>query len=168
MKKQLILLFLLTGFAQIVFSQSDSLKPAYLRFPTVPPFQLLKTDSTTMLTKNDLQKNRPVMIMYFSPDCDHCQKQMDDLMKDFEPFRNIQLVMATVQPLEMLRSFYEKYALAKYENILVGRDIKYILPPFYQMRNLPYMALYDRKGNLITTYEGNVKPATLLKSFRKK
>jgi hypothetical protein len=103
--------------------------------------------------------------MYFSPDCDHCQHQMDDILKDMESFKNIQLVLATVQPFDQMKAFNEKYKLAQYSNVYIGRDIKYILPPFFQMRNLPYLALYNRKGNLITTFEGNVKTKKLLDAF---
>jgi hypothetical protein len=36
------------------------------------------------------------------------------------------------------------------------------------MRNLPYLALYNRKGDLITTFDGNATTAQLLKAFDKK
>jgi hypothetical protein len=65
-----------------------------------------------------------------------------------------------------MKAFDEKYQLGRYKNIHIGRDTKYFLPPFFQMVNLPYMALYNRKGELITTYEGNVKTNVLLKAFR--
>src|SRR5688572_27285650 len=106
--------------------------------------------------------------MFFSPDCDHCQHQTEDLLKDMESFKNVEIVMASYQPLEMMKGFYEKYQLAKYPNIHIGRDTKYFLPPFFKMSNLPYLALYNRKGDLITTFEGNVKTARLLKEFKQK
>ena len=74
--------------------------------------------------------------------------------------------MATYQPFEAMKSFYEKYNLEHY-NIHVGRDTKFVLPPFYQIKNLPFMALYDKKGNLITTFEGNQKVNKILKAFGK-
>src|SRR6202012_386464 len=43
----------------------------FMRYPTVPPFHLLKLDSATYLTKDDLHKNRKTIVMYFSPDCEH-------------------------------------------------------------------------------------------------
>jgi len=36
------------------------------------------------------------------------------------------------------------------------------------VHNLPYMALYDKKGNLITTFEGTQKVDTLLNAFAQK
>jgi len=147
-------------------SQTDSISPAYLRFPTVPPFELLQVDSATMFTKGDLKRNQQVLLMYFSPDCEHCQHQTEDILHDIHSFKKIQIVMATYQPFESMKSFYEKYDLGKY-NIHVGRDTKFILPPFFKIESLPYMALYDKKGNLITTFEGNQKVNKILKAFGK-
>jgi len=140
---------LLLGLA--AHSQTDSISPAYLRFPTVPPFELLQVDSATMFTKGDLKRNQQVLLMYFSPDCEHCQHQTEDILHDIHSFKKIQIVMATYQPFESMKIFYEKYDFGKY-NIHVGRDTKFILPPFFKIESLPYMALYDKKGNLITTF----------------
>jgi hypothetical protein len=49
-------------------AQTDSLQPAYLRFPTPPPVRLLLTDSVTYFTKQNLNNKKAVMYMLFNPD----------------------------------------------------------------------------------------------------
>jgi thioredoxin-related protein len=137
----------------------------FMRFPTIPPFRLLRLDSATYLTKDDLHKNRKTIVMYFSPDCEHCKHQTEAILADFKGFRNIDIVMATYQPFADMKEFNQHYKIYEHPNILIGRDEKFVLPPFYRIRNLPYLALYDRKGNLITTFEGTQKADTLLKAF---
>jgi thiol-disulfide isomerase/thioredoxin len=137
----------------------------FMRYPTIPPFRLLKLDSTTYLTKDDLRKNRKTMVMYFSPDCEHCKHQTEAILADFNNFKDIEIVMATYQPFPEIRAFNEHYKIYEHPNILIGRDEQFRLPPFYKIRNLPYLALYDKKGNLITTFEGTQKADTLLKAF---
>ena len=146
------------------FSQFDTNAP-YKRFPTVPPFTLVQLDNTEF-AKKDLKKNAPVLIMYFSPDCHHCQEQMNDMIKNMHKLSKVQIILATFKPDHELAAFYKRYQLAKYPNIRAGRDAKFILPPFYNIRNFPYFALYDKKGALITTYEGNVAVNELLKKFK--
>jgi thioredoxin-related protein len=163
-KKLFVILFIAIGFC--AQAQTDSTKAPYQRFPFIPPFQLLKLDSTTWLTKEDLRKDQPLLLMFFSPDCDHCQHQMEDMLKEMDAFKNVQIVMATAQPFSMMKAFYEKYQLARYPNIYIGHDTKYILPPFFHMRQLPHLSLYNSKGDLITTYTGNVKPAELIKTLK--
>lgn len=73
--------------------------------------------------------------------------------------------MATYQPFEEMVGFYQKYQLAKYSNIKLGRDVHFFLPPYFKMKNLPYLALYDKKGNLLTTFEGNQPMDKILEAF---
>jgi thiol-disulfide isomerase/thioredoxin len=142
-------------------------KPPYQRFPTIPPFKLLKVDSVTFVTKEDIKKHHLTLIMCFSPECEHCKHQTKDIIAAMDKFKNIEIVMATFQPFPEMKEFYNYFRIADYPNIKMGRDEKYMLPPFYGIHNLPYLALYDKKGNLITTFEGNQKVDTLLNAFKK-
>lgn len=148
-------------------AQAVPAKPPYLRFPTVPPFKLLKVDSATFVTKDDIKRHHLTLIMCFSPECDHCKHQTKDILADMDKFKDVEIVMATFQPFAEMKEFYNTFHIANYPNIKMGRDEKYVLPPFYNIHSLPYLALYDKKGNLITTFEGNQKVDTLLNAFKK-
>ena len=106
--------------------------------------------------------------MYFSPDCEHCIKQMNEMIKRMKDLKKLQIIMVTYQPMDLLVDFIKTYNLKKYSNIKAGRDTKFLLPGFYQIKSLPYFALYDKEGKLITTFESNTKVDTLLKAFEKK
>lgn len=157
---------LLVFFQLAVWGQSDSLTPAYQRYPQLPPFQLMLTDSS-QFTREDLARKSPVLLMYFSPDCSHCIQQTEDLLKEINRFQSIEVVMASYQPLSLIRDFYAKYQLARYPNFHVGRDNQYMFPPFFQIANLPYFALYDKKRQLIWTHEGNLSAEKILRAFEK-
>jgi len=167
MRYSMVLLALFLAFG--AKAQNDSLAPAYKRFPTIPPFDLLQKDSTH-LTKDKLQKKRNTLIMYFSPDCSHCQHQTEEILSAMasDTLKDVQIIMATYLPFEDMIAFYKKYQIAQYPNIKMGRDEKYFLPPFYRMANLPYLALYNKKGELITTFEGSQKVITLVQAFNSK
>lgn len=162
--KKWVLLLSSVLMISMAMAQNPPSDPPFKRYPTVPPLQLLMKDSST-LTKDQVKKH-PLIIMYFSPTCDHCQHQMEDLIASMDKFSSTQIILATYNPFEEIDEFYKKYQLNKYPNIRVGRDSKYILPPFYNIRSLPYLALYNKKGDLITTFEGNVKVAKLLQAFK--
>jgi thioredoxin-related protein len=158
-----LLLLVLAFCTQQLMAQTDT--PPYKRFPTLPPFTITQVDSTK-LTKEDL-KHQPTIIMFFSPDCDHCKHQWEDMKKAMDRLKKYQIVMATYQPFEMMAEFYKTQQIARFRNIKMGRDEKFFLPPFYQINSLPYLALYDKQGKLITTFEGNVKIDKLVKAFEK-
>ncbi|MEO5593045.1 MAG: thioredoxin [Chitinophagaceae bacterium] len=150
------------------YAQKDSMDAPFKKFPTIPPFDLLRTDSSTHLTKADINVKHKTLIMFFSPDCTHCQHQTEDMLAAIDSLKDIQIVMATYQPFEEMVAFNQKYKIEKYSNIKLGRDIKYFFPPFYRMKSLPHLALYNDKGNYITSFEGNQKISTLLEAFESK
>ena len=138
----------------------------YLKNPGIPPFRLLEIDSLHYLTKDDIKKNHKVLVIFFSPDCEHCKHQMRDILADANKFKDIEIVMATFQPFDEMKSFYTYFRIADHSNIMMGRDDKYMLPPYYRMQSLPCLALYDKKGQFITKFEGNQKVDTLLLAFQ--
>ena len=164
--KKIFLLSTLIFIAVASFSQQDSLAAPYKRFPTVPAFKLLKVDSSSYFTKDDLKKNRPVLIMIFNPDCDHCKHETEEIIKHIDELKDVQIVMATMMSFDAMKSFYENYNLHQFENITVGQDISFTLPTFYQIHFMPYLAMYDKKGNLLTTFEGSMKIDDLINVFK--
>src|SRR5687768_8240661 len=70
-------------------AQIDTARPPYLRFPTLPPIQLLLGDSTTRYTKANLPRKKPVLLMLFSPDCSHCQHTAEEMLQHREALEDI-------------------------------------------------------------------------------
>jgi thiol-disulfide isomerase/thioredoxin len=170
--KKWFLFLSICGLCQYLPAQTNtgtpSPQPPYLRFPTIPPFNILKVDSSTWLTKEDLKKNHLTLIMFFSPECEHCKHQTEDILADINQFKDVEIVMATYQPFSEMKEFYQYYRIADHPNIKMGRDEKYFFQPFYNFHSLPFLGLYDKKGNLITTFEGNQKVSTIMKAFGSK
>jgi len=152
------------------FAQKDSIDMSapFRKNPVIPSFDLLKPDSSTHLTKADISGKHKTLLMFFSPECTHCQHQTEDMLAAIDSLKDIQIVMATYQPFEEMVAFNQKYGIEKYSNIKLGRDTKYFLPPYYRMKSLPFLALYDTRGNYIISFEGNQKIATLLDAFNQK
>ena len=142
-------------------------EPPYKRFPTLPPLKLLLTDSITQFTEKDLKKDLPVFVILFSPDCDHCKKGTEELIANIDQFKNIQIVMTTIQPFDKMKEFYNDYKLERFKNITVGRDQFFILPTFYRIKNMPFLAFYNKKGDLIDIAEGSLPINKVLEFFKK-
>jgi len=148
------------------FCQKDSIQPAYKRFPTFPPVKLLMQDSATLFSKEDLPKKTAVLLIIFNPECEHCQHETEELIKNMDSFKKIKIVMATMMPLKEMNEFIVKYDLSKFDNIIVGKDIHYLLPGFYMINSLPYLAMYDKQGHLLSTFEGTMKMEDLINVFK--
>ena len=164
MKPLVVLCLLLASF--FGNAQEAEKQAPYLRFPTVPPLQLLLADSAAKYTKADLPKKKPVLLMIFSPECSHCQHTAEELVQNKEKWKDIHIVMSTMHPLWQMNQFVETYKLSGYPNLVVGRDFSYILPSFYGVHSLPYLAFYNKKGSLITGFEGSMPLEKILATFK--
>lgn len=164
---KLMLLFFCTVLSATTFAQkTDNTEPPYRRFPTLPPIQLLLSDSSTKFTKENFAKKKQVLVMLFSPECEHCQHETEELLKNKDEFKDIQIVMATNFPLWEMNDFVKKYKVKELPDVVVGRDFYYLLPTFYSVHNFPFLALYDKKGNLIDVLEGSYPVKTVLETFK--
>ncbi|MBO9571664.1 MAG: redoxin domain-containing protein, partial [Chitinophagaceae bacterium] len=149
------LIIILIAFFSFTSASAQYEVPPYKKDKNIPMFELLKVDNSVWSSAK-LKKNQPVTIIFFSPVCEHCIHQFEDMVKNMKSLKNVQIVMATYQPIEELAEFNKKYNIAKYTNIVTGRDANYFLPPFYRVTNFPYFAFYDKNGKFKSVFEGNL------------
>ncbi len=134
----------------------------------IPPYRILTTDSV-YITPANLKKNKPVMIIYFAPECSHCQHLMEEMKPKMAAFKNIQIVMITfVEQFKAIKNFYHDFEIAKYPNIIVGTEgYTYVVQRYYQVKTTPYIALYDKHGKLTNAYEKPPKIEDLAETVKK-
>jgi hypothetical protein len=163
--KPLLFLFAII-FSTSIIAQDKVIDPPYKRFPEYPPVKLLLADSSSFFTKDDLPKKKPVWLMMFNPQCTHCQHETEELVKNIDEFKDIQVIMTTSMPLDSMKAFSDKYKLSSYKNIIVGQDTHYFLFSYFQNRNLPFHAFYDKKKQLIKVFEGSVSINAIREMFK--
>ncbi len=144
-------------------------EPPFKRFPSVPPFQILLPDSVGIYAKANLPAKKPVLFMIFSPECSHCQHETEELVKHKDKLEDVQVVMVTLPTyrLELVRAFIDQYGLKDLPNVVVGRDYTWFFPSFFDIGNLPYLAMYNKKGELIHHFEGNMGMKKVVEVFKK-
>ena len=156
-------LLILLALPFISFSQEED--APYLKNPVLPAFSILREDSTSWFSSRELRAGVPVIIMLFSPDCDHCKDQTVILTKNMDKLKNIEIVMSTFQPIYKIREFCGQYKLMNYSNVHVGRDVKYFFGPYYRIRYSPFIAVYDKDRKLVRVFEGGAKIDKLLEAI---
>jgi len=162
MKKWLV--FIVTALVlNTVTAQQEN--PPYKQNRNIPAFTV-QTVSNGKFSSQKLKKNTPLIVMFFSPGCDHCIDQFEDMTKRMNQLKSYQILMVTIQPLEELAAFNKKYQISKYPNVITGVDTDYFFPPFYQIANFPHFAFYDKAGKLIGTFEGNISVDNILKKYK--
>ena len=162
MKKGLFLLLLLVT-CNISFSQSTDPKPGSY----IPAFKVLLTNGN-YFTSSDIEKNKPFVLVYFAPDCDHCIVLMNELFKKIHQLDQASILLVTFKPSTDLNAFEKKYQTAKYKNIRVGTEgISYVLRDYYRLQKTPFTAVYNAKGKLAFSYKNETPVNELLQKFKK-
>ena len=163
MKRLFIFIFCFLACSSL-FSQVSAPEetPVYLRFPVIPSFTVFKAPDSTAFTRDDLHKKKSTVFVIFSPDCEHCQRETEMMLKNIHDFKNTQIVMITYLPYEEMIRFYKTYKIANYPQIVMARDTKFFFPVFFKVRNLPSIFVYDKKGKFKKSFEGDVKIQTIV------
>ena len=118
----------------------------------VPPFEMLLSGNTVFKAA-DLPKGKPLILIYFDPDCDHCQKLMSELFKKINDFKKTEMVLVTFKPIDEVAAFEKQYNTQKYSNMKVGTEgTSFYLRNYFKLMTMPFTALYDKGGNLNFSY----------------
>jgi len=138
---------------------------AYLRTKKLPEFKLLlsaKNKDSVWFSDANIPANRPIIVIYFSPDCGHCQHEMREIIKNFDSLKKPFFVFCSFHPIDSIRAFATKYNLEKYPNMVMGRDVKYYIPVFFDVKFTPFVALYNTKKDFVTEYRQGIKMPELI------
>ena len=153
MKKNYLLILVTLFFSVAIFAQNtenDSL-PIYKKFPSIPAFSLIRPDSA-VYTTDSIPKNKATVIIYFSPDCSHCQYEAKQIVKGQAELQNATFIWVSFHPLPEINAFKSQYGMDSFSNMVFGRDPKYFLPAFYKVAFTPYMAVYNARGQFVKEF----------------
>lgn len=162
MKKMFsVVLFLLLINGLLASDKQDSI-PSHLKGVPFPDFKLLLADSSVFYN-SALSPKKNIILIGFSPECEHCRLQTEGLLSHIKEFKETQIVMSTTLPFEKMKAFYNEMNIAKHKNIIMGRDVLFFFPKYFQNGYLPGIAVYNKKRTLLNFYDGGVKTEELIK-----
>jgi thiol-disulfide isomerase/thioredoxin len=119
-----------------------------------PSFNILLLDSVTLFNTQNIPEGRPFIIVFFSPDCEHCQKETADLLENMNLLRKVNFYFITIESMDRMKVFYYYYKLYRYPNITLGRDYTYFFPSHFSGVVPPYSVIYDQYKRLRAVFKG--------------
>jgi thiol-disulfide isomerase/thioredoxin len=118
----------------------------------VPSFKIVESNGKIFKAEN-LPIGKPLIIIYFSPECDDCQRLTENFLTRINDFKNVAVVMITYLSVESVSQFVARNNLNKYSNIIIGTEGKYLfVKNYYNIEQFPFIALYNSKCYLIKKY----------------
>jgi len=118
-------------------------------------------------TTQQIPTGKSIALIYFSPECEHCQSFMKSFFKEATKFKDIFVLMITYLPLDRVVKFSEEYPVADYPNIVAGTEgMAFLVRDHFKIDNIPFLATYDKAGKLISSYDGNPSIEKLKKDLK--
>ena len=106
------------------------------------------------------------MIIYFSPECEDCMEFTKELLSRINEFKNVSIAMITFLPTETVSQFVKNYNVNAYPNIYVGTEgTLFFVRKYYNIQQLPFLAIYNKNGDLIKIYNQEINLNDVLKNL---
>lgn len=139
----------------------DALLP-YQKYPNLPAFNIRLLDSSIFNTYN-IPKGKPIILVLFMPECKHCIRTTEGLVRGMDSLKNIQFYFVTpMHDVAAIRKFYHDMHLDEYRNVkVIGRDYEFFFHDFYGVKATPSLALYDGNKKLVHLFEGEASVADI-------
>src|SRR5215472_3033792 len=111
------------------------------RLSTLPPFGMLLMDSTTLLKEEQIPLGKPIVLLFFRPDCPHCQKETQEFIDHRASLQNVRIYLLATAPFPEIKAFYNHFQLANYANFTVGKDFNHSFYKAFSPKAVPFLAI---------------------------
>lgn len=130
----------------------------------MPDFTFIKAPDSTIVQSSEIDKSGLVVVKYFSPNCNHCQNEAEDMVRYKDSLKNIRTIWMAGDwfSLDQITGFREEYKLDELNPIGVGQNFKGDLIMFYNLRSVPYAAVY-KDNQFIKDFRGRFDVRDLVK-----
>jgi peroxiredoxin len=134
---------------------------------SLPAIALLALDSTATNLVSFRNPKQPLVVVYFSPTCSHCQHQTEEITGNMGLFKEVQFVFVSAYALPDIKTFATNYGLGRFKNIALAYDPTAKLAGYYNMQSLPGIYVYNKSGKLIHSFETNATAVQIVDALGK-
>ena len=165
MKKQLIIsvfIFISSLLAYFGFQiyQKIEAKKAF----TEQVKHLPKPSVFQWIGKSPTTNNTSTIILFFSPDCEHCQYEAKSIVEQKVAFTNINLWWVSVADSVAIKAFSKTYGLENLPNTYLAHLSAEEVAPTFGSVSVPHIFIYDKNRLLQKEFKGETKVEALLKA----
>lgn len=132
----------------------------------LPAFSMMLTNGKTYQT-TQLSKSKPTVLIYFAPDCEHCQVLLKAFFQKITAFKNTEVLLVTFKPVADLVGFEKSYKTAKYPYLHVGAETAPLyLQRFFNLQKTPFTVLYNKAKNMIASYKDETPVEEIIRQLK--
>jgi thioredoxin-related protein len=132
----------------------------------LPPFKIMQTNGNIFKAQN-LPMGKPILLVYFSPECEHCEEMIKEFFKQAANFQKASVAFITYLTVDKVSKFEKDYNLGKHPNMYSGTEgSTFFVRNYYKISDMPFVALYTKNGDFVTSYEKEVDLKVLAEKLK--
>jgi peroxiredoxin len=118
----------------------------------MPGFNITKTDGTKLAFK---QLTGKVMVVFFNPGCDHCQREAKLISEHKDVIKDYQVYFVSPEPMDSIAKFSYDYKLVE-KNVHFGQgNAPEIINAVGPITTVPTIFIYDKQQQ-VARMEGEI------------
>ena len=118
------------------------------------PTAVLQTTSGGSFQFSSIPQGKPVVLMFFSPTCPHCQEETAEITAHANLNDEAAIVMVSTFDRQSLSQYVDQYKLDQFGNIRVVRDFGGSLFTQYGVQSVPFTIVYDGSHQMVKAFRG--------------
>ena len=121
-----------------------------------------KTNTFQWIGKQAPNNDTPTIILFFNPDCDHCQYEAKAILEHQSDFKTTNFWWVTTVDSSAINTFSKKYHLDKLpKHFFAKLPAEKVVQTFGSV-SVPHIFIYDKAGVLQKEFRGETKIEALL------
>ncbi|MBW6482528.1 MAG: peroxiredoxin family protein [Vicingaceae bacterium] len=155
-----VIVILISYFGYKSIKKHNINKQVELTLNELPVFSFYTLNKEEFTYSNATKQQ--TLIIYFHPECEHCQYETKQLVLNKEKFFDTQILMISPAELTDIKQFKIDYNLNNltHFNLLWDKDRKF--ESYFGKSTFPTLLIYNQENKLQKKYKGEVKIETVL------
>jgi peroxiredoxin len=140
-----------------IINRYSEKKEAEIRIQTLPDVAFVSLAGLPVNLKS-FDQSKPLVLVYFHPECEHCQYEAQEIGQNAVTFSNCQLIMITQDDsLQRVKSFCETNHLWEVDNIEVLIDSDNQFKKVFGKAVIPSVYIYGTNRKLKKQFLGETR-----------
>ena len=131
---------------------------------TMSEFKFTRTNGQAF-TKANLKAGMATVVIFFDPDCDHCQQQAQWLKTDVAKLKgvNVQFLWVSTADPKPIADFEKRFFTGITQPLIYfAQDKDYAFDNYFGYSEVPNIKIYDSKGKFVKEFKKEVTIAELI------
>ncbi|MBX2913806.1 MAG: redoxin domain-containing protein [Cyclobacteriaceae bacterium] len=129
----------------------------------LPHLKFISVDGTATSTRN---LETPLVLILFFSDCDHCQREAQEIQKNLELFKGKNIQFISAEEIPVIQKFSVDYGLNNEPNVKFGRAESVDVYMNFGSIPTPAIYVYAADKRLIKSFKGETPVAEIAGAFR--